>query len=203
MRSTLRSPLLSALALLALPFAAGGCASDEGGGDPAVDGSHLPFVVGEPVTGNVHVTLRTWNPNTGEPSTHALVNESSEVGTKIRSGRASSTVTRVIGDEEMGSLLATMDEIGFSGVAEAGVTLESLPPDARRRGVIVVERDGSPAGLVFAPNMGTTAVPKVYRDCKGLILKVHMSVPGYAISAGTGDADPERTFQAPPIKMKR
>jgi hypothetical protein len=194
-------PLLALALLLGGPA---GCAGDGGSSidDPLLEGQGIEVVEGAPASGNVHVTLRTWDPDTGREATFVLVNATSEVGQKLRSGRATSTVTRVLDDDGMGSLLATLDQNGFAGVSADGVSLDTLGPDSRRKGVIVVERDGSPRSLVSESNVGKT-VATVFRDCKVLILQVHGSIPGAAASASTGDSDPERTFQAPPIKMKR
>ena len=191
-------------AVLAPVVLAAGCAGDGGSGidDPVLQGQGIEVVEGAPVAGNVHVQLRTWDPDTGKAATFVLVNASSEAGQKLRSGRATSTVTRVLDDDGMGSLLATLEENGFTGVAADGVTLDNLEPDSRRKGVIVVERDGASRGLVSEPNVGRT-VATVFRDCKVLILQVHGSIPGSAASASTGESNPDRTFQAPPIRMER
>jgi len=181
-----------------------GCAGDGGStiDDPVLEGQGIEVVEGAPVTGNVHVQLRTWDPETGKAATFVLVNASSEAGRKIRSGRATATVTRVLDDDGMGSLLATLDENGFAGVAADGITLEGLEPDSRTKGVIVVERDGASRGVVSKPNVGRS-VATAFRDCKLLILQVHGSIPGSAVSASTGESEGERTFQGDPIKMKR
>ena len=72
----------------------------------------------------------------------SLVNASSDLGKKLTSGRTSSTVTRVISDVEMASLLRELDKAGFSSVARDGVSMAALRDDSARRGVIVVEQDG-------------------------------------------------------------
>ena len=202
---TLPNPraLFASAALVAGALLSGACSSGGAVDDPALEGDPIEVAEGVPATGNVHVSLRTWDATSGPGGkTWVLVNASSEVGQKLRTGRATSTVTRVLDDAGMGSLLATFEENGFSKVAVGGVTLDSLPEDSRRKGVLIVEQDGASRALISAPNVGRS-VATIYRDCKVLFLQVHGSIPGAAVSVGTGDADPERTFRAPPIRMNR
>jgi hypothetical protein len=197
-------------ALLAALALAGGCA---GGGGASVrtslDGDGRPMSVpsGQAVQGDVLVVMRTYQP--GHPTaTMALVNESSERGRKLQSGRASSTEVRVVTDEQMGTLLAALDQQGFGAHAQPGVTLESVPDDPRRRGVLLVEHNGQTRGILFGTDrFGTreskAPVPTVYTDCKRLVWALHSSVPGYAVSASTNPADVERLFSAPRIKLRK
>jgi hypothetical protein len=209
----MRAPLLALVLLAAAASLAGGCASDDGGGSGGggagggggVSAAGEEGLKGSAVAGTVSVTLRTFNPKDPEgTTTSVLVNASSDTGRKLRAGRATSTVVRVIGDAEMGALLAAMDEQDFSRHATQGLRLDQLGADGRRRGVIVVERDGETRGIDFGLNQGATAIPKVYTECKKIILVVHGSVEGYAVSATTGNAeDADRVFQAPKIRMSR
>jgi hypothetical protein len=176
-----------------------------GGGDPSSAEDALPPGT-RAVTGNHQVVLRTWNPNnpSAAPTTAALVNASSESGRKLQTGRATSTVVRVITDAEMGALLAAMADKGFDTVATPGLTLDGLRADGRRRGVIVVEQDGQTRGIDFGLNMGGTQVPTVYTECKKIILAVHMNIPGLEVRTSTdANDDPSRLFQAPPARLNR
>lgn len=185
-----------ALALAAsLAAACGGGASGGGGG---VGGRTVDVPSDAPAAaGNVIVTIRTWNrnPNAGNlpPTDAALVNASSEVGQRLTSGRASSTVVRVLEDAEMGRLLAMLDEAGFWGSAKDGVTLANLEDDGRRRGVIVVEQSGRKAGLEYYPG---SPGADVFRQCRDMIHQIHDRVGGWEARASTGPAD-ERLIQAP------
>lgn len=205
---TAAAAALALLACAASPGCAGGDAARSGGSGGVAssgDGGEGVLPPGVPVKGNVQVTLRTYNPkDPAVVATMALVNESSEIGRKLKSGRATSTVVRVVSDSDMGALLAAMDEKGFSGTATPGMTLDGLQDDGRRRGVIIVDRNGATQGIDFGLNQGGTAVPTVYTECKRLVWGVHMAVQGFAVSATTGNAeDADRVFQAPPLKMKR
>ncbi|MCE9636690.1 MAG: hypothetical protein K8T90_13380 [Planctomycetes bacterium] len=158
------------------------------------------------VKGNCQIVMRTWDPRDPEktPVTSALVNASSEAGRSLQTGRKTSTVVRVITDEQMGAVLAALDEKGFAGNSTPGIALETLRPDARRRGVIVVDRDGTSRGIEFLPNMSGTQIPTVYTECKRIIMRVHGEVTGLEVRASTDqNDDPSRIFQAAPIKPPR
>ena len=191
----------AALAACGRTGTSGGRSIDMGdsSGGASLEGVH-------PVKGNVQVVLRTWNPEHPElgPSTYALVNTSSESGRKLASGKATSTVIRPISDEQMGALLAAIDQKGFSTHAKSGVTLEGLSPDSRRRGVIIVDDNGTTRGLemLAQANLGGTPIPTVFRDCKMIIVQIHGTIQGYEARVSTSPAD-DRTFQAPPVRMKR
>ena len=161
-----------------------------------------------PVTGNVHVILRTWDPKNRSdgPKTFALVNATSEAGRRLASGRTPSSEFRVVSDEQMAALLAALDEKGFSAHASQGLSIKELPTDARRRGVIVVERDGASRGLelVATGDLRASPVPTVYRDCKMIVVQIHNAIGGLETGASTsvGD-DPSRTFQVPKADLRR
>lgn len=199
----------SSLAVLALAGAslAGGCGSTSGEeGVPGEGGGEMASMPdAQAVTGDHQVLIRTWDPRdlSRPPFTAALVNESSDAGRRLTSGKASSTVVRVVTDQEMGALLQVLDEKGFSANATDGVTLQGLKPDGRRRGVIIVEKDGATRGIEFFPNMAGTAIPTVYTECKQIIVSCHRRIEGIEVRATTGAEaeDPSRTFQAPPIRM--
>ena len=199
--------LVLACAALAACGSTGSSGGGSGGGGESSSGGEDALPPGtRAVTGNHQVVLRTWNPNnpSAAPTTAALVNASSESGRKLTTGRATSTVVRVISDAEMGALLAAMQEKGFDGVATPGLTLDGLRADGRRRGVIVVEQDGQTRGIDFGLNMGGTQVPTVYTECKKIILAVHMNIPGLEVRTSTDPADdPSRIFQAPRAGLNR
>lgn len=197
-------------AAISAALAAGGCAGSGGGGGGGGGGSDAivsdPGVRNaQPVTGNCQVTLRTWNRNPDAPSTApttvALVNASSEKGRMLLTGKATSSSVRPLEDDEMGRLLAVLDAKGFASHAKPGVTLESVSDDTRVRGVLVIDRDGVSRGITYYAGAADAGV---FRDCKNLVFSTHNAVGGFEVRAATGDAaDPNRTFQAPPIKMRR
>lgn len=191
-----RPSLCVALLLAAAVAGCAGTGSGSGAGG-ASGGSSVESA--PPVSGNHQVVLRTWDPNRpGEPNlTAALVNRSSEAGRKLSSGMASSTVVRVISDEEMGRLLAALDDAGFSATARAGVALDRIAPDSERRGVIVVEHDGKTRGIDFVAGADARAVGKTYVECKKIILYTHGLISGFETRVTTGEQDPSRIFQAP------
>lgn len=196
-------PALLALVpcLVACASGGGGSGGNSASGGPG--GGNAAAESGPKVSGDVTVTLRT-TPGGGQATDMSLVNESSEMGKKLTSGRTSSTVTRVISDAEMASLLRELDKAGFSSVARDGVSMAALRDDSTRRGVIVIEQDGRPRGFEFRTGMGESRVPNVYVDCKRLIWGVHMQVPAYEAKVTVGDApDADRVFQSPPARMKR
>jgi hypothetical protein len=181
---------------LALAVSVAACGSD--GASTGPGGRTVDVPANAPAAkGNVMVTIRTWNrnPNAGNPppTDAALVNASSEVGQRLTSGRASSTVVRTLEDEEMGKLLAMLEAEGFYGAAKEGMSLRTLTDDGRRRGVIVVERDGRSVGLEYYPG---SPGADVFRQCRDMIHQIHDRVGGWEARAATGPAD-ERLIQAP------
>lgn len=213
MRSTPR-PFLSALraaalgaCLLVLPGALAACASSGGGGgsgSSARSGElERPDVgeieKGDPAHGEVAVTWKNLNPRNPDV-TQTLVNESSEYGQALRSGRITSSTVRVLSDLDMGTLLKKLREIGFFEHATAGVGLTNIPQVAGRRGIVVVHDNGKDWGLMLTPGAGGTDIPETYRDSKGLILAVHGAVQGLEVQV---NVDEDRVFSAPPITMPR
>lgn len=196
----MRLPSLALVLVLAASVAACGSTGGSSGGGGGGAYANAPAA-----KGNVQVVIRTWDPRTAQSNmTASLVNESSDAGRKLRSGRASSTVVRVLDDVQMGAILAALDKEGFATTARDGVTLDGLRPDAERRGVIIVERDGVSRGIDFVAGRDQGSLPSVYVECKRIILAAHASIPGYEarVSTGTED-DPSRVFQspkAPPIR---
>lgn len=193
------------LSLLAAPLLAGACAgtSDAGGGASGggADGLERPNVgdvePGDPVRGEVFVTWKNLNPRNPDV-TQTLVNESSEVGQQLRSGRKSSTAVRVISDADMGTLLLKLKEIGFYDQATRGVGPNSIPQVPGRRGIVLVHDNGTDWGLMLTPGAGGTPLPATYRDCKGLVLAIHGAVQGLEVQV---NVDTDRVFSAPPIRM--
>jgi hypothetical protein len=202
----MRPPALALVLAAAALAACGSTGSTDGGGGGGGGGeAGLPEGV-RAVTGNHQVVLRTWNPNdrSAKPMTAALVNASSESGRKLQTGKATSTVVRVVTDAEMGALLAALDEQGFAGVAQPGMRLDTLAEDGRRRGVIIVEQDGESRGIDFRAGMSDSRVPNTYTECKKIILAVHQAIPGFEVQTSTNPADdPSRLFQAPPARLNR
>ena len=154
-----------------------------------------------PVTGNVQVAWKNLDP-ANPPAAVGLVNESSESGRKLKSGKATSSQIRVLTDQQMGGLLAALEKVGFFRHATAGIALDNLPSVPGRKGVVVVTRDGKSVGLLLTTNLGTSPVPKAYTDSKNMILAAHHEVQGFEAKAGIGESD-ERIFSAPPPKLRR
>jgi hypothetical protein len=200
-RSILAVPLLLACGLAA------GCASDDApGGSGSGDESGAVssggnWEDGEAVRGNVSVTWKNLNP--ANPSASAsLVNESSEIGQKLKSGRASSSEIRVVTDAQMGGLLAQLKKLGFFQYATDGMGLDNLPDVAGQRGIVVVTQDGHSKGLMLTTNIGPGPVPTAYRDSKNVVLFAHSQVPGFDVKSGVGAPD-ERVFTAPKPTLRR
>lgn len=169
-----------------------------GGGEPLADLSNV-----QPVKGNVQVTLRL-SPADRPVTMFALVNESSEIGKKLTSGRATSAQIRVLDDLAMGRLLAEMNARGFAANSSPGLSLDNLREYSGRRGVIVVDQGGTTRGIDFGTGTGGGALPNAYVECKKLIMGVHGSLQGFEVRASTNpDSDAERQFGGDPIKMKR
>lgn len=191
--------VLSAAALAACSGTGtgGGGGGETGSADPAIRNA-------PPVTGNCLVSIRLWNRNRdavgSAPTTAALVNTSSDWGQKLSSGRASSTEIRVLADDEMGRLLAALESEGFGSHARPDVTLESVDGDGTVRGVLVVKRDGVSKGI---PYYAGSSDADVFRRCRDWVIKAHSATQGFEVRATMGGEDPERTFQAPPIKPRR
>ncbi len=193
--------LVLAATLLATPWLAGACA---GGGASSSPGELARPDVGEiergeAVSGEIAVTWKNLHPRNPDVI-QTLVNESSEAGRQLRSGRASSTTVRVISDADMGTLLDKLRDLGFFEQATRGVGLRNVPQVAGRRGIVVVHDNGTDWGLTLTPGAGGTALPATYRDCKGLILAVHGAVQGLEVQV---NVDADRVFSAPPIRMPR
>ena len=195
------------LSLLAAPLLMGACAgtSDTGGGDDVSsrggDGLARPDLgsiePGDAVQGDVFVTWKNLNPRNPDV-TQTLVNESSEAGQQLRSGKVSSSAVRVISDADMGTLLLKLKDIGFYDQATRGVGPNSIPQVPGRRGIVLVHDNGTDWGLMLTPGAGGTALPATYRDCKGLILAIHGAVQGLKVEV---NVDADRVFSAPPIRM--
>lgn len=207
-RSALRAAgALAAALLCASPLAGcGGTGSGSAAGwhmggssEPIADLSNV-----QPVKGNVQITVRL-SPKDKDVSTFALVNESSEIGKKLSTGRATSAQIRFLDDLAMGRLLAEMNARGFAAQSSPGLTLENLPVYPGRRGVIIVEQDGATRGIDFGTGTGGGALPKTFVDCKQLIMGVHGSLSGFEVRASTDPVrDGERQFGDPSkLKMQR
>jgi hypothetical protein len=201
-------PLLALAGTLLAGGAVAGCGGTQsaagtpaglgGGGEPLADLSNV-----KPVTGNVQVTLRL-TPAGRQVTTIALVNESSETGRKLSTGRATSAQIRVLDDLGMGRLIAELNARGFAANSSPGMTLENLRDYSGRRGVIIVDDGGSTRGIDFGTGTGGGALPNAYVECKKLIMGVHGALQGFEVRASTDAADdPERQFGGGTIKMNR
>ena len=191
--------------LLALCLSLAACGSDgsseSGAGGSAADSGAGTWDEAAPVAGNVQVAWK--NLDTANPAAAAgLVNESSETGQKLKSGRATSSQVRVLTDAQMGGLLAKLDEVGFFRNATQGLSLDNIPEVPGKKGIVVVTRDGQSVGLMLTTNLGTSPIPKVYTNAKNMILAAHGQVMGYEAKAGIGESD-ERIFSAPKPNLRR
>jgi len=154
-----------------------------------------------PVKGDFTVLWQDLNPK-NQQTRFGLVNESSEIGQKLKSGKASSSEIRVLTDVEMGGLISKLTELGFFKYASDGVDIDNAPDVPGRRGIVVVRQDGHSKGLLFRTNLGAGPLTNAYLDSKKIILYVHGQVPGWDMKAQIGAPD-ERVFDAPKIQMKR
>jgi hypothetical protein len=151
-------------ALVALLPAACGSGASGNGGEPMIGaGATLVDRIedGDPVSGNVQVTWRNLDPNNRDVVI-SLVNESSEYGQRLRSGRSTSTVTRVATDQQMGQLVATLRELGFYTHASPMV-LGALPEEQGRKGAVVVQQGDQSVGIMLVSKLGLAGsqVPKI------------------------------------------
>jgi hypothetical protein len=82
-------------------------------------------------------------------------------------------IVKVLSNEQMGLLIALLEEKGFYRYATAAHTPESVPRRSGN-GIIVVERAGSRKGLLFQRGMSASrsAVPGVYVECKKMIMGI-------------------------------
>jgi hypothetical protein len=207
MRLTIRT-IFAASIFVAAGLAAG-CASDGGptspggGSGDAADSAPTggTWEDGEAVRGNVSVTWKNLNP-ANPPASASLVNESSEIGQKLKSGRASSSEIRVVSDAQMGGLLAQLKKLGFFQYATDGLGLDNLPSVAGPRGIVVVSQDGHSKGLMLTTNLGPGPVPEAYRDSKSVVIIAHSQVQGFDVKANVGAPD-ERVFTAPRPTLRR
>lgn len=152
-----------------------------------------------PVSGEVRVRWQNLDPR--HPIVpHVLVNKSSELGGALASGERTSSEVRVLSDEDMGRLIEGLRGIGFFEHATAGLSVDSAPEVAGRKGIVVVHQDGRSYGLMLTRNLGGTPIPAVYRDAKGLVLTVHGQIYSPEIRV---NVDEDRVFSAPPIRMRR
>lgn len=194
------------LGLAAAMLAFGACASGSSSSDnraPAESGSDAavvrPVERGEATGGNTVVTWKNLDPRNPDV-TWSLVNETSDVGAKLRSGRATSTEIRVMSDVDMGTLLNELRKAGFFENATRGLGLGNIPDVPGRKGIVVVSQDGVDHGLMLTPNLGGTTVPVAYRDSKQLVGAVHNALQGFEVRV---NQDTDRVFQAPSPKMRR
>lgn len=189
-------------ATLVVPACAGG-GGGAGGGSPSIGELERPSIgpvePGDPVRGEVAVTWQNLNPR-AQPLKLVLVNESSEAGKMLRSGKANSSEIRVLSDVDMGTLIGQLKERGFYENATKGIGIENIPNVGGRRGIVVLHDNGIDYGLMLVPGAGGTPLPAAYRDCKALVLRIHGMLPGYDLII---NADPDRVFSAPPIRMHR
>lgn len=204
MRLVHRTFLAASIVFAAL--LAAGCASDGGSGGGSGDESEAAptggtWEDGEAVRGNVSVTWKNLNP-ANPPASASLVNESSEIGQKLKSGRASSSEIRVVSDAQMGGLLSQLKKLGFFQYATDGMALDNLPNVDGQRGIVVVTQDGHSKGLMLTTHIGPGPVPTAYRDSKNVVLFAHSQVPGFDVKANVGAPD-ERVFTAPKPTLRR
>jgi len=203
MSPLVRIAAAAALAVLAsLTASCAGDSADRGSSSSSeVPAGGATWEDGEPVKGEVTVAWANLDPKYPVARV-GLVNESSEIGQTLKSGKATSSEIRVLTDAEMGGLLAKMGELGFFQYAQDGLALDNTPDVAGKRGVVVVTQDGRSKGLMLTTNLGMSPVPKAYADTKKLVLFAHSQVPGYDVKANIGAPD-ERIFSAPPIRPKK
>jgi hypothetical protein len=206
MRSVLKTVrhVFVAVSLSSALLLASACGSDGGSksGGPAMESASGEGVdEGDPVHGDVLVMWKNLNP-ANPPAAAGLVNESSEIGQKLKSGKANSSEVRVLSDAQMGGLLAALEKNGFFQYATDGMGLDSIPDAPGRKAVIIVTQDGRSRGLLSLPGTGASPIPKVFYNSKMLIIGIHSQLPGAEVRAGLGEPD-ERVFTAPPPKFHK
>jgi len=200
--------IVSAAALAAAAAVSASCAGDSaategsyGGSSEAVGSSGPTWGDGDPVQGEVTVAWQNLDPK--YPAARVgLVNESSTIGHKLKSGQATSSEIRVLTDAEMGGLLSKMSELDFFQYATDGLALDTIPDVPGRKRIIIVTQDGRSKGLMLTTNLGMSPVPKAYADNKKIVLFAHSQVPGFDVKANVGAPD-ERIFSAPPIRPRK
>jgi hypothetical protein len=200
---------LSLVLLLAVSAPLAACSSDPSyesaasgpSASPEAGSSGSTWDESTPVRGDIQVAWKNLDP-TNPPAAVGLVNESSETGQKLKTGRATSSQVRVLTDRQMGGLLAQLEKVGFFQYATEGLSLDNVPSVPGRKGVVVVTRDGRSVGLLMTTNLGTSPVPKAYSDAKNMVIYVHGQVQGFEAKASIGESD-ERIFSAPKPTLRR
>lgn len=196
---------LRALCLLALLPIVSGCASDgparEAADDPSAgDLTGGTWEEGDPVAGDWSISWKNLDPKY-PATTVSIVNASSEIGRKLLAGASSSEI-RVASDAQMGALVSELRKLGFFEHAVAGLALDSVPDVPGKKGVVVLQQDGAARGLLLTTQMGRSAVPQTYANCKKFVITAHMQLQGFDVKASLGPGD-ERILTAPPPKMPR
>jgi hypothetical protein len=126
----------------------------------------------KPVTEPAHVawiSLKVVRTSDGKRATSELnlINQANPASTKpIPLERP----TKVLTNEQMGALVAVLDEQGFAKYARTGLTPDRVP-SGTAHGMILVERGGVSKALLFQRGVSAerSEVPEVYRRCKDAI----------------------------------
>ena len=193
---------VTAALLVSASCSSDGAAGAQGGAaNIALANPDIAWTDGDPVHGNVLVMWRNLDPR-NPASAVGIVNETSQNGQKLKSGKSTSSEIRVLNDSDMGGLLASLRKIGFFDHATDGLGLSSIPDVPGKKGIIIVTQDGHDKGLMLTTNLGKSAIPQTYIEAKNLIFTIHSNLPGFDVKASVGEPD-ERVFSVPPPKLKR
>lgn len=193
------------MVLYATACASGGDAaapSGGGGGGERAAPREEARPTGEVVKGNYSVSWKSLSPRNKGVTTFSLVNESSEIGTKLSSGKATSSEIRVITDAGMAWLVDQLKQAGFYQFASDGLGLANAAQSGSKSGVVVVQQDGRTLGLAL---VGPGAAAQAYETSKQLVMRMHSQASPIMgdIKVSTGPAD-ESIFSAPkPPPLRR
>ena len=199
--------LATLVLLFAAAAAAAGCSSDGGsrtGGSSESSASPSAGTPSAPVAhgATIRVTYHNYIPDKfGRTGTWSLVNASSDLGQRLRSGRATSAETHVVEDEDMGRVLDGLRQTGFFNYARPGIGFDEIADRPGLKGVIVLEQNGASQAFESASGGRDGTAATAFRDSKILIVDAHGKLEGYAIKVGQGDSDPN-TFESPGIQPR-
>jgi hypothetical protein len=89
---------------------------------------------------------------------------------------------KVLSNDQMGALLALLDERQFTRLSTPGLSPRSIPAGTAN-GAIVVRRGDRVRTMVFKKGMtyGTSPVPKAYRECRDVIIGVWNKADQYQV----------------------
>jgi hypothetical protein len=123
-----------------------------------------------------------------------LINRTSPEFKELYRNPAAYNGVKPIEDEEMLTVLNALEEVGFFDHAKKGPALETFRPGPGQHGVVHLRKGEENWALVFAPGMGETDLPEVYRNAKLVVFEFHRRTMWLQ---PTAPQDPDRIFRVP------